>query len=652
MTSSRVLLPQKIDPNALTKNACPADLTILDELIAFTRASSEIKEQIKNNVLKVIDCFRFIKTNKEFILYAVAHPEDMCIYVYTIDYGHRLLRDINNTAFHFASYPPEQAHQFWERIEALTLQIENAYQEMKQRNQHLDFVKAFRWDNEGGCLEARVSGALNYAARQISQPETRIEDVIEEAYQQNNWGDELSISIQAKYRDIFQRCLEKDLFGHYVYLGKRDHAKILLTRAMLARYVHPYFRDILSEEDETVAIDIHLPVHPFTAFSAIKLINNHQALVKVIASPNNDNQHWDFLFRQLEAPKKERPIIVHTTHKKEVFNPLTQKMEKRSASVKRGQLKLTPYIKKTALTLLPPDGKMTLFGQGIDNAGVVWDLTYCDVKNEKYTFPENANTVLLKSQLWRNAPQSITIEGIRQQNDRAREIGRVLEHNEILAAPSLQGLRAIFATANHCEARINALRIKLYINDTYQINLPLLIQNSNQKIMAYTFPQQIADIIHLKNQPNNAITNPDSQAYKLLNQFYHFYSKENLNAKERGVTLLTYLEFVLLHAESKHKKELLSHIEEEITKFNTHHAGDKSLLHFSAEEGFLTASRFLLEKDKTTLLQQDILGNTPLHYACQSNLTLARYFIKQGARLNTPLNNMHESPPLSFTCFQ
>ena len=643
MKESQHAFSNKIDPDLLADHA-RVSLALLDELITFTKESAEIEEQIKNDVLKVVHCFRFIKVNKAFILYAVLHPDDKNIYTHASDYNKRLLRDLNNTAFHFASYRHDKAEQYWENIAALTLQVENAYQEMKKRNLCLDFIKAFCWDDEIGCLEARVSGALNYATRQISQPPTRIEELIEEAYQKNNWGNDLSIPIQAKYRDIFQCCLEKDLFGHYIYLGKQDNSRVMLTRAMLARYVHSYFRDILSEEDEAVDDDIHLPALPLNALSAIKLINNHQALAKTVASPNDDNQHWDFIFRQLMNPEKERPILSHVADRNQVFNPLTQKVEIRPASIQRGQLKPTPYIKKTALTLLPPDGKMVLFGQGIDNVGVLWDLTYCNVKNEKYTFLRNAYTSRLKLKLWQDAPKSVTVEGIRQHNQRAREIGKVIEHNEILAAPARQGLRAIFATNNHIDARINALRIKLYIDDTYHVNLPLLIQDPHQGVMEYTFLQQIEDVCALHNQHKKEIINATSNAYILLNKFFHFYKKENLPEEEQGLLLIAYLEFVLLQVESAHKKELLRNISAEIADFNSHTKNNKSLLHFSAAAGFMAASLFLLEKNKTSLMQQDNLGSTPLHYACQTNLKLARYFLAQGIKLDEPLNNNRESP--------
>ena len=633
-------------------------LVVLDDFAAYIKANGDnLGNEVSQNALKVLHCLRFIKINKAFILYAVSHPTDPFIYEggKAGDMDARLLRDFNHLAFHFADASSDQADVYWDKISLLIKDVEDAYQEMKGANQLKPFVRAFQWDHDIGCLEARVIGALKFASQVASYKITTLNEKLNTACAALGFERfiEETIPLQHRYQWLFEYFDREDYFGKPILVGSNGSPDtLILTRPLLAHHLRKYVVGTLGEKDPP-------PVDPTIALSnckekwsatdALHVIQDQNGLIKAIASPDGDNQHWDFLFKQLASPNKVRPILPLSEEidRGQIFNPWHQQNVFRRLIGVRGSEKPTPYIKKTATTLLPADGKMALFGQGIGTVGLLWDLRYCDLKEEKYTFAQNAGTRILKRKLWQGAPNSIGIAAIRECNDRARESNRVLENNEVLTSPSRQGLRAIVVTGDSFESRINALRIQHYIQATYDIDLPLLIQSEHRPVKEYSFQKQLKDIESLQKQKK--ITDTQQWEYSLIKRFYAHAAKaciEHQDNDENYFKLVGgYLDFILAQPLFTQRQLWLDETEwfkqVDWRKRDTH---GKSLLHYAALAGSVNVATYLMKTHQLKLDDVDQDGNTPMHDACRSNAQVARLFVTFGAQLNFPKNHAGETP--------
>lgn len=630
--------PPKVDPD----ESKTSELTTLNEFKTYLSAHRHAKDATYKDALKVIDCLRFVKVNKEFIIHAITYPNDKAVYQggKLGDQDSRLLRDFKGTSFHFASYDEKQGEAYWNAISNLVNQVEKAYQHMKTQNQLPGFVMAFLWDEDVGCLEARTSGALKYAANLLSNPLVSIKNKVQEAAHAVASQREDGEDSQRTYGRIFDYLDQENQFGNLVLCPDDEKSPIVLTRHLLAQHLPQHYRSLYPEE-KAPAVDAktYLPTldsQALTAELAIKVINQGNGLVKTVASPANDNQHWDFLFKQLKNPEKERPFLPLpiSLDQTKVFNPKTRQTITRTRTTSRGAPKATPFIKKTAATLLPADGKMILYGQGVENVGILWDVNYCHLKSEKYTFRKNVGSDGLKKKLWVGAPQSVGIDQLRQQNERAREAWTTREHNEILASPSKQAVRAIFATADNLDARLNALRIQQYIaKDEIGLTLPLLIQTSTRPIKEYSLEQQIKDIDVLRQ--SRFLSAADRQ---LIKDFYSPHVgvlSENVPRK----LLCSYLDYALtLPVQEKVAILASEHIAPYLDLRTVDERG-ANLLHQAAEAGQSNIIKFLIEKHSANIHMRDNEGNTPLHYACKASPRAAKILMAYGADLNAVNHN-------------
>lgn len=187
------------------------------------------------------------------------------------------------------------------------------------------------------------------------------------------------------------------------------------------------------------------------------LIEKGDALVKVLASPLNDNQSWDLMFTKLE-----------------------------------GALQNAGYTAATATTLLPVNGRMKLFKPAkalhMPMIGLLFDLNQCRVVA---AYPSNieSNARLKEEVNSGSYLLPITLSELRVRNDLAISANMVLPHNEVLAEISLAGLKAVFATTDDLLHKRIAVEKKRLIKEKFNIDLPVFVISETQ-YYAYTDEMQ------------------------------------------------------------------------------------------------------------------------------------------------------------------
>ena len=138
-----------------------------------------------------------------------------------------------------------------------------------------------------------------------------------------------------------------------------------------------------------------------TAAEAIEIVSNQHALIKNIKTTNpaaepmfSDSKNgWGFLIRQLQYPETVRPVITlkKNAHRAMYFDPRIEKEITRTIDPVRGEFKPgTIFTKKTATSLLPPNGTMKLFSQQ-HGVAILFDINRCRIA-DKYVFDKNVGT--------------------------------------------------------------------------------------------------------------------------------------------------------------------------------------------------------------------------------------------------------------------
>ena len=114
-----------------------------------------------------------------------------------------------------------------------------------------------------------------------------------------------------------------------------------------------------------------------TAKEAIAVIENECGLVKMISVQTGvkatNLEAWNFIAEQLLDPEHVRPVAGNPTNREWALHPRTGKRYKRQLRSERGLPKPgTKFTKKTSCTLLPKDGRISLFGGG-GSVGILFD---------------------------------------------------------------------------------------------------------------------------------------------------------------------------------------------------------------------------------------------------------------------------------------
>lgn len=303
--------------------------------------------------------------------------------------------------------------------------------------------------------------------------------------------------------------------------------------------------------------------------TALKVIKENHGAIKTVPSPLSMNAAWLKILPQLADPKHNRPvkkIDENEIDRSRAYHPKLNIWETKIIKDKRGSPKETIFTKKTDVTLIPTDGKIHLFTPILpkyqDTVAMLFDLRQCDLKNEKYIFPTNANNNkkwwLKRKKLSEDKHeimQGISLKQLKNTLAKARKNNIILKHNDILAGLSKASLVGIVATKNELFARLNALTKQNLVKKKLKKQVPLLIITPKDGVIIYTKQQQLRDLQNVlrgnKNDPLRKMIENEvdqdllAEALHTLPRNQHFLASESIPEfiKEK---VLDYFDFVEL----------------------------------------------------------------------------------------------------------
>lgn len=265
---------------------------------------------------------------------------------------------------------------------------------------------------------------------------------------------------------------------------------------------------------------------------ALRLIMRRgEGLVKLLGSPFELNQEpdkqaferfnnaWDFLLKQILNPQEERlqrryfPDPINGF----AWDPLLQQQVDPDTLKDDKNL---DYTCMTSTTLIPRDGKVSLFGGG--GVGLLFDIRNCDLKGERFIFTQDACS---DNDWWHNPGAknyhqnypSQTINNLRVNAKLEEAVDRPREYNEVQAGVNTKSLSAIVlqpqellrnvnAKEQYYREHFNAIYRKLYLASMLNRHLPIIILDANEGPSEYTFEQQQEDLrVYLEENPTNAL---------------------------------------------------------------------------------------------------------------------------------------------------
>ena len=253
-----------------------------------------------------------------------------------------------------------------------------------------------------------------------------------------------------------------------------------------------------------------VPVKQPASDDPLLLIQREAAVVKTFNSLFfvKEPRAWPFLINQLADPNHNRPIPQLGPSQQAVrakyWNPRTGvSTNPRPLNPKRGQPKKPGdrgygFTKKTAVTLIPRNGKIHLFRADREHQlGLMFNLNHCYLKDEKYIWTANASSdsrYWLGSD-WIHCRRSVGLQGLKD-SLRTKESNFVgPEHNEMLIGLSAQALSSIVVTRPELLAtRLNALRFQSYVQWKLHKKLPIVCIAQSHSPWIYDAQQQLADI--------------------------------------------------------------------------------------------------------------------------------------------------------------
>jgi ankyrin repeat protein len=302
-----------------------------------------------------------------------------------------------------------------------------------------------------------------------------------------------------------------------------------------------------------------------------KLIETHQAMVRVIESNQGKFENWIHELSQILFPSTERERGVKKlkpdSNRKIILNPLTGKKSERKVSEIRGAYKPGSHTKKMNLTLLSKDGKTILFnvnnvvgaeitrnfdtGLLFERSKIAWHGT--SSPEIKFIFPRDANT---NGRGWiegqGDIPKAITFEEVIQtQNTQIKKKERVY-YNDCLGRTSVDAVCGIFSQKNFLTPRLNALHNKYLTLEWLNKDLPVFIITPETGHFYYTQEQQIKDIIAALKRDKHT---PAYQFALALVQLIPIYDK-NLFEKLKSPDLAKLHPYFQLYASSPDFKKI------------------------------------------------------------------------------------------------
>lgn len=334
-----------------------------------------------------------------------------------------------------------------------------------------------------------------------------------------------------------------------------------------------------------------------------------QVLIKLINSPAGDDQHWEFLIKQLLHPRTERRFKQYKDYHDPsmIWNSYSKEWEYRDPSRKRGQPKDTTYIKKTSMTLPTKNGQMKYFigkpGQsfypialgfriGSQQLGYIpgdtdqYESITAEMKvKKKHIHPHNINsdslpgvwnTKLAKehklppAQIKLNSLESISLEKLKEKNEEALKKNEIPQWNEILASPSVDAVYFLFTPSDDLISRLNLLHKRTLIAKELSRHLPLFIMGPKVTVKEYTLEMQLDDLyqslINISERRSDTHYRVQTEFFTRIDLFQvisDFNKEENPNDQLKEKLVLFLGRLLRVRIEQKH----LDKLEELLTLF-------------------------------------------------------------------------------------
>lgn len=249
-----------------------------------------------------------------------------------------------------------------------------------------------------------------------------------------------------------------------------------------------------------------------TAEQTLKVITNHNALIKSVRTEAEDFSRWEYLLKQIQYPGTFRPVkSVYSEYsdieRNYIYNPRSDQYEKRELkSNVRGAAKYTIYTKKLSTSLLSPFANTTVFRHDTgENVGLVLNLNDCFI-DPNYVYNQNINSDTkpwLKhgwcssngidyKQLFKKAHS--TIENLRADAHQAVQNKKQLGHNEILARLTKNAVIGVFCAEDNLIHRLGALAVKSRVFNSLNKDVPIFIIRENYVITEYESAHQREDL--------------------------------------------------------------------------------------------------------------------------------------------------------------
>lgn len=495
--------PEKINPNHLAfVRAEGVDLSVLDDYVHYLQQLRRGPDQgAASDACGVIDCLRFIKCNQAWISYAYENPHDPSVYNFNPrDQSQYLLRDLNNMAFYLNRSLNQQ--DCLAELNGLVRVIERMITCGKKQGKLLEVTHQFQYTQPQGSLGDRIDQALIYSS------------CIETMDNEN------------QVFDLDQLCEG--------FLQQIKPLRLTAPGALDAaqKFFEPFLNQPCTEDEEAATpliwqrvvdfiqrkYEVNLKAKATLQNDILSLIRQETVVAKVFSSQFYDNEpeSWKFLTDQLADPNKNRPIPRHTkiqnTQRANYWNPLTGKRTHRKLNPVRGAPKKIGdpgygFTKKTAVTLLPRNGKIILFSNSYDQLGLMFNLKYCHLKNEKYIWRENAAS---NYRNWLGGTVCLRSIGLQALKNELRFTESAMvgpAHNELLIGLSKEALVGIvLPAAQKLQSRLNALRFQAYVQKKLQVKLPIVWIQPTKNAQVYDLDWQLADLEQVISDQNRGFS--------------------------------------------------------------------------------------------------------------------------------------------------
>ncbi len=261
-------------------------------------------------------------------------------------------------------------------------------------------------------------------------------------------------------------------------------------------------------------------------------------LAKTVRTVVDDDRNWEYLLKQIASPKNNRPVkpLANGVERSRRYNYFLQSWESAVILHARGSAKDSIYTKKMSTTLLPTDGCVNLFTHGnYISVGILFDLTKCHLKQNKYIFNQRVNTDerfwlrrVTQPESQQIVPANLSLDILKASLALARVKNQIPEMNELLVGFSRAAVIGVFARNNNLFERLVAYRHRAHIKALLNKSVPVFILSSQRPYQSLSEEAIRKDIqfslILSRNNPNYNL------ARIYIEQFPNALVKNNCNA--------------------------------------------------------------------------------------------------------------------------